>query len=173
MEISSTTNQNSAIGVQKLNRSQATDVTKSNLEGLHIASLTYSSLSIEVQSSLTDENHIQEPQSFEDFLASIGYEGDPIASLSQDEAKTLVSDEGFFGIDQTAKRLSDFVLNGAGQDIDKLRAGRSGIIEGFKQAEALWGEKLPQISYDTLDKALESIDKAMSEMGYSVIDEAI
>ncbi|MDD3443717.1 MAG: hypothetical protein PHW89_10730, partial [Sulfurimonas denitrificans] len=54
--------------------------------------------------------------SFQSFLKDIGYNGKPIASLSKDEASELVSKDGFFGVDQTSKRISDFVINGAGGD---------------------------------------------------------
>jgi hypothetical protein len=103
-------------------------------------------------------------------LKDIGYEGKPFDELTQDDAKALVAEDGFFGIAQTAERLANFVLNGAGSDIEKLRAGREGIIQGFKEAEAIWGETLPDISYNTLNKALESIDKALIDMGVPVLD---
>ncbi len=104
-------------------------------------------------------------------LAAIGYEGKPLGDLTQQEAADLVSEDGFFGIKKTSQRVADFVLMGAGDDIEKLRAGREGILQGFKDAERIWGEKLPEISYKTLDKTLEMIDKKIEELGYSVIDE--
>ncbi|MGM0623088.1 MAG: hydrogenase-4 component G [Campylobacterota bacterium] len=103
-------------------------------------------------------------------LQSIGYSGKPIKDLSQDEAASLVSEDGFFGIAQTSNRVADFVLSGAGDDIEKLRAGREGILQGFKEAEQIWGEKLPDISYDTLSKTLEKIDQKIEGLGYNVLD---
>ena len=173
MEISSSSWLQTSSNALKVNKSDTLSATKSNTEGLRIASTTYSSITIEIQYSIHSDSFIKEPQSFDKFLSSIGYEQKPIASLSQDEAKALVSEDGFFGVEQTAKRLFEFVINGANGDIDKLRAGRAGIIEGFKEAERLWGKKLPEISYDTLDRALEQIDNSITDMGYSLIDEAI
>lgn len=103
-------------------------------------------------------------------LASIGYEGKAISDLSQDEASQLVSEDGFFGVTQTSNRVADFVLMGAGDDIEKLRAGREGILNGFKEAEQIWGERLPDISYQTLEKTLEKIDKKIEDLGYNVLD---
>ncbi len=103
-------------------------------------------------------------------LADIGYEGKAIADLSQSEAKELVSENGFFGVDQTSKRIADFVLIGGGDDIDKLKAGREGILQGFKEAEGMWGKKLPDISYETINKAVEMIDKKLNELGASILD---
>lgn len=107
---------------------------------------------------------------FQSFLKDIGYNGKPIASLSKDEASELVNKDGFFGVDQTSKRISDFVINGAGGDEKLLRAGREGMLRGFKEAEEMWGGKLPDISQETMIKATEMVDKAMYNLGFSVID---
>ncbi len=109
-------------------------------------------------------------QEFQNFLKEVGYTGKPIASLSQDEAKVLVSEEGFFGIQQTSERIADFVIMGSGGDEKLLRAGREGAMEGFRQAEAMWGGKLPDIAYETIEKALAKIDDALIENGFSVLD---
>ncbi len=103
-------------------------------------------------------------------LSGLGYSGKPIKELSQDEAKVLVAEDGFFGISQTSERIANFVLTGAGDDVDKLKAGREGILQGFKEAEGIWGGKLPDISYETIDKAVEMIDKKLSDLGASILD---
>ena len=103
-------------------------------------------------------------------LADIGYEGKPIAELTQSEAKELVAEDGFFGVTQTSERIANFVLMGAGDDVDKLKAGREGILRGFKEAEEMWGGKLPDISYETIDKSVEMIDARLSELGASILD---
>ncbi len=106
-------------------------------------------------------------------LADLGYEGKPIGDLSQDEAKELVGEDGFFGVTKTSERLSTFVLEGAGDDLDMLKAGREGILQGFKEAEDLWGGKLPDISYNTLEKALKVIDDKISSLGGKVLDTTV
>lgn len=106
-------------------------------------------------------------------LADIGYTGKPIGELTQDEAKALVADDGFFGIAQTSARIADFVINGAGDDLSKLQAGRSGMLQGFDEAEKLWGGKLPEISYTTMQKALEKVDARIAELGGSVLDTSV
>lgn len=102
--------------------------------------------------------------------ASLLYNGKPISQLSVEEASDLISTDGYFGVDKTSQRIIDFVMRGAGDDIDRLRAGREGILRGFAEAEKLWGGKLPDISYDTLAKSLEAIDEKIREMGGSVVD---
>lgn len=102
--------------------------------------------------------------------AALLYNNTPISELSVDEARGLISDNGYFGVDKTSQRIADFVIKGAGNDMDRLRAGREGILRGFDQAEKAWGGKLPDISYETLAKSLEAIDEKIRENGGSVID---
>ena len=97
-------------------------------------------------------------------LKDIGYEGKPITELSQDEASELVSDEGFFGITQTSQRVANFVFNFSGDNLDILEQGREGIVQGFEEAQKMWGDELPQISFDTQAKTLELIDARIQEL---------
>jgi len=106
-------------------------------------------------------------------VADTGYTGKPIAQLTQSEAKDLVSEDGFFGISQTSARIADFVVNGAGDNLEKLQAGRSGMLQGFDEAEKIWGGKLPEISYTTMQKALEKVDARIAELGGSVLDTTV
>jgi len=108
---------------------------------------------------------------FQGFLKDIGYEGKPLGELSKDEAAALVSEDGIFGITQTSERIANFVIAGAGGDEDKLRAGREGMLQGFKDAERMWGGELPDISQKTMQAALEMVDKAMNDLGYSILDQ--
>ncbi len=97
-------------------------------------------------------------------LKSIGYEGKAITELSSDEAKELVSDEGFFGVIETSSRVSSFVIDMAGDSVEALQEGRKGIIQGFEQAEKMWGGALPEISYETQKKTLEVVDAKIAEL---------
>ena len=102
--------------------------------------------------------------------ASLFYGNTPISQLSSDQARNLVSDDGYFGIGRTSRRIADFVIKGAGNDMERLQAGREGILRGFDQAEKAWGGKLPDISYATLQKSLGAIDEKIREAGGSVVD---
>ena len=127
--------------------------------------------SVNVQDGITKKDSFKaQYEEFQTFLKDIGYEGKPIAELSQEEATELVSEDGFFGIEQTSDRISDFVIATSGGDEKLMRAGREGMLLGFKQAEEMLGGKLPDISQKTMQAAIEKVDKAMIELGYSVID---
>jgi hypothetical protein len=132
----------------------------------------YSSTNLEAQGASFDMGKVKDILKSIDFEA-IGYTGKSIVEMNPDEAKALVSEEGFFGVTQTSNRLADFVLSGGGDDIEKLKAGREGIVRGFNEAEKIWGEKLPEISYETLDKALAKIDEKISSLGASILDTKI
>ena len=103
-------------------------------------------------------------------LANIGYNGKSLNELSSDEANDLISENGFFGIVNTADRIASFVLNGAGDDIEKLKAGREGAAKGFEDAKKIWGGELPEISQKTIEKTLESLDKKIAELGGNVLN---
>ena len=118
-----------------------------------------------------EDKFAQAYEGFQNFLLDIGYEGKPIAELSQDEAAELISEDGIFGIKQTSERVADFVINGSGGDEEMMRAGREGMLLGFKQAEEMWGGELPEISQKTMQAAIEKVDKAMHDLGYSIINQ--
>lgn len=62
------------------------------------------------------------------------------------------------------------MLNGAGDDLERLNQGRKGILAGFKDAEKAWGGKLPDISYATIEAAVKSIDAKISELEGNLVD---
>ncbi len=126
-----------------------------------------------IQANLSDkkDNFADSYKDFQSFLNNVGYEGKPIAELSQSEAAELVSEDGIFGVKETSQRIADFVINGAGGDEDKLRAGREGMLKGFKEAQQMWGGKLPEISQKTMQAAIEMVDNEMHDLGFSIINE--
>ncbi len=94
----------------------------------------------------------------------------PLSQLTPEKAASLVSDDGYYGVAKTSKRIADFVLNGAGDDMDRLKQGRKGVLQGFEDAERAWGGKLPDISYETIEAALKSIDDKISELGGNIVE---
>ena len=103
-------------------------------------------------------------------LVSTGYNDKSLNELSSDEANDLISENGFFGIVNTADRIASFVLNGTGDDVEKLKAGREGVAKGFEDAKKIWGGELPEISQKTIEKTLETLDKKIAELGGNVLN---
>jgi len=106
---------------------------------------------------------------FSPYVSSLVIEEEPDNGLSRVDAAALIGEDGFFGVANTAGRIADFVLSGAGDDLEKLRAGREGVLRGFKEAEKIWGGTLPDISYETIGRSLEAIDQRIEELGGSII----
>ena len=169
------TNQNSA-GIktnftEKISKEEAAELRAQITDNANAMMLN--SISVQVQVLNAEDKFKVEYEDFQSFLSGIGYEGKPIAELSQSEAAELVSEDGLFGIKQTSERIANFVINGAAGDEDRMRAGREGMLQGFKEAEAMWGGELPEISQKTMQAALEMVDKAMHELGFSIINEEV
>ena len=122
-----------------------------------------------LESLLNDSDKAKSILSNIDF-ASIGYNGKNPLSMDKSELEELLGEDGFFGIANTANRIADFVINGAGDDIEKLQKGFEGMKSGFEQAEKMWGGKLPQISQDTIDAAIKKVSERIDELGGKTLD---
>lgn len=133
----------------------------------HSASQTF-----QTQNFLFDFKKIQEMLDAINTEA-LGYDGKKLSELTPSEAKELISDEGFFGIAKTSQRLIDFVFYGAGDNLDMLHAGRRGVIQGFNEAEKLWGNKLPDISYQTMERVLQSLDEKIASLGGNLLNTSV
>lgn len=139
---------------------------------LSIKSVEYSQENVSAQSSLM--NIINNTEIY-DFLSgkeldngfslkSIGYEGKVITQLNPNEAKELVSKNGFFGVLETSNRVSSFVIGMAKENLEALQEARNGVVKGFEQAEEMWGGKLPELSYETQERTLKIIDEKIAEL---------
>ncbi|MCD4741477.1 MAG: hydrogenase-4 component G, partial [Desulfobacteraceae bacterium] len=102
--------------------------------------------------------------------ALLVYNGTPISELSFDEANELIGTDGYFGIAKTSQRIIDFVIKGAGDDIDRLKAGREGVLRGFAAAEKAWGGSLPGICCQTIDQTIKALDDRIAELGGNITD---
>jgi len=165
------TNQNSMKTnfTEKISKEEALELKAQIVENAN----AYALKSVNIQSGLSSQKvDFEETYAdFQAFMKDVGYEGKPIAELSQEEAAELVSEDGMFGITQTSERIANFVINGAGGDEDRLRAGKEGMLQGFKDAEAMWGGELPEISQKTMQAAIEMVDKAMSDLGFPILNQ--
>ncbi len=81
-----------------------------------------------------------------------------LSNLSVEEAKQLVAEDGYFGVEKTSQRIVDFALNAYGKDPAKLEAMKSAIDKGFQDAQQAFGGSLPEISQQTYDAIMEKLD---------------
>ena len=74
-----------------------------------------------------------------------------------------ISDDGYFGVDQTSERIFQFAVAIAGGDTSRIDAIKEGIDKGFAGAKKVLGNWLPQISYDTYDAVMNKLDKWVAD----------
>lgn len=65
------------------------------------------------------------------------------------EAQEAISEDGYWGVNQTSQRIFDFAYALAGDDPDKMKEMQAAVEKGFKQAGEAWGSDLPSICGDT------------------------
>jgi hypothetical protein len=79
------------------------------------------------------------------------------------QARELISDDGFFGVQQTSDRIFKLAIGIAGGDTSRIDAIKEGIDKGFSEAKKAFGNWLPDISYDTYDAVMEKLDNWVAE----------
>lgn len=90
------------------------------------------------------------------FLASGDYTVD---AATKAQAQKDISEDGYWGVKQTSQRLFDFASALAGDDVEKMKEMQAAMEKGFKQATKSWGNKLPEISHNTLNAANKLFDE--------------
>lgn len=94
------------------------------------------------------------------FLASGNFEVD---AATKAQAQEDISEDGYWGVEQTSERILDFAKALSGGDTSKAEMLKDAFIKGYKQAMGEWGKDLPEISQKTYDKVMEKFDKWVNE----------
>lgn len=81
-----------------------------------------------------------------------------LAAVTPEDARQLVSEDGYFGVNQTSERIVQFAIGIAGGDPSRIDAIKEGIDKGFAEAKKAFGDWLPDISYDTYDAVMTKLD---------------
>lgn len=81
-----------------------------------------------------------------------------LTDISPTEAQALISEDGFWGVEQTSDRMFNMMTGLAGGDPARLDEIKAGVAKGFAQASQAFGGSLPDISYRTRDRLLEKLD---------------
>ncbi|MDD2973078.1 MAG: hypothetical protein PHE02_13225 [Lachnospiraceae bacterium] len=90
------------------------------------------------------------------FLASGNYTVD---AATKTQAQNDISENGYWGVNQTSDRILDFAKALSNGDPDKMEEMRSAFEKGFKQATKAWGKELPDISSQTYDAVMKKFDQ--------------
>ena len=76
-----------------------------------------------------------------------------VSEAAKKQAQEEISEKGYWGVEQTSKRLFDYASALAGDDVDKMKAMQAAMEKGYKEATKAWGKDLPEISKKTLEAA--------------------
>lgn len=87
------------------------------------------------------------------------YENMQVDQATIDQAKKDIAEDGYWGVKQTSDRLVDMAIALSGNDTSKADLLMNAIKKGFEQATAAWGDKLPDISQQTLDATMEKMEQ--------------
>lgn len=87
-----------------------------------------------------------------------GVEEINLSEITPEEADKLIADDGYFGVEQTSKRIVDFAIGVAGGDPARIDTIKAGVEQGFNEAKKAFGDWLPDISYTTYDTVMDKLD---------------
>ena len=96
------------------------------------------------------------------FLRSGNFTVDPATKA---QAQADISEDGYWGVNQTSDRIIQFANALTGGDPDKIESMREAFKKGYAQAEKTWGGSLPEISQKTYDAVMEKFDKLAADAG--------
>lgn len=75
------------------------------------------------------------------------------------QAQEDISEDGYWGVNQTSDRIISFAQALAGDDPAMLEKMRAAFKKGYGQATQAWGKELPDLSSRTYDAVMEKFDK--------------
>ena len=75
------------------------------------------------------------------------------------KAQEDISENGYWGVNQTSERLFGFATALAGGDPGKAQEMKDAFMEGYEQAKKAWGGELPEISQKTYEATIGKFDE--------------
>jgi len=98
---------------------------------------------------------LRQSQASEDAEGGKGIKVDP---QTRAEAKELISEDGYWGVEKTSDRIVQFAIAATGNDPGKLEAIKAAVEKGFAMASDALGGVLPEISWKTHNAIMEKLD---------------
>ena len=86
------------------------------------------------------------------------FEGLTVDAETQAKAKEDISENGYYGVEQTSSRIFDFAMALSGGDEEQMEKMKDAFLKGYDQATKAWGDKLPDICQQTYDAVLKKFD---------------
>lgn len=140
------------IAKMKLDAEQQTANLRSIVEKLMLGQSKASSIA----GAKEGENTLPSDEDMWKFLAKGDFTVD---AATKAQAQADIAEDGYWGVEKTSDRILDFAKALAGNDPGKAQQLLDAFKEGYKQAEEMWGDKLPDISARTY----EAVEKKFNE----------
>lgn len=127
----------------------------------------YTSLTSLVESLLTTQtvkasqsNGISYAQIVEKYQGNLKniFENLNVDDATRLQAQQEISEDGYWGVKQTAARTVEFAKSLSGGDSTKLAELKAAIEKGYEEAEKSWGGSLPDICYQTKEATLNGLE---------------
>lgn len=81
-----------------------------------------------------------------------------VDAATASQAKDAISENGYWGVNQTSDRMFEMAKAFSGGDSEKMEKMMDAFKKGYAQAEKMWGGKLPEISQKTYDAMFEKYE---------------
>ena len=81
------------------------------------------------------------------------------------QAKEDISEDGYWGVNQTSDRIFSFALALSNGDEKQMQKMVKAVEKGFSLATKSWGQELPSISSDTHSAIMDKFDNWFKENG--------
>ena len=101
------------------------------------------------------------------FLASGDYTVTEAAKL---QAQEDISENGYWGVEQTSQRILDFAKALSGGDVSKADMLLDAFKKGYEEATGAWGKELPEISKKTYEAVEEKFAAWKEEANKAVTE---
>ncbi|MBE5961032.1 MAG: hypothetical protein E7256_06535 [Lachnospiraceae bacterium] len=75
-----------------------------------------------------------------------------------EQAKADISEDGYWGVEQTSERMVSFAKALSGNDPKKADTMIAAVKKGFEQARKSWGDELPGLCKETLDLTVSKLE---------------
>ena len=86
-----------------------------------------------------------------------------LSEADRAQAQEMISEDGFFGVKQTAARIMDFAkaLVGEGASEEQIENMRDAVQKGFDQVAKMFGgfDKLPDVTKQTYEAIMKAFDE--------------
>lgn len=96
-----------------------------------------------------------------------------VDAATKAQAQEDISENGYWGVNQTSDRIVDFAMALTGGDPNKVDKMIDAFKKGYAQAEKTWGGELPEISKKTYEAVLEKFEKIKADNAASVTETTV